>query len=372
MKFLHTADWQIGMKCLAAGDRASDARAERIRTIDRIADAANAHAVEFVVIAGDLFDSAMPKPSDVAHVVAALQRFAMPVYVLPGNHDPAGHQGPYGSPAWNVLQRSHVVTISEPGYAAVDGGELLFAPCAAKYGTQDPTLWFGERESPRGSIRIGLAHGCLQLGDIGRTHAGDTRGHFPISPKAASRGRLDYLALGDWHSYFRIADGSATIAYSGAPEATAFGEPDSGTVSIVTIDAAGAAPKIERVPVGRLRWVQREWEVSDDTSIAMLDRELMSLERPADALVRLTVRGLCTPSAAQQLRGLESVFAARFMRFEMQHVYVARPATREAWLGLVPPGEMRQLVTQLLDRIERDEDAAVASRALDKLAELSR
>ena len=118
--------------------------------------------------------------------------------------------------------------------------------------------------------------------------------------------------------------------------------------------------------------MQREWEVSDDTSIAMLDRELMSLDRPQETLVRLTVRGLCTPSAAQQLRALESVFAARFMRFEMHHVYVARPSTREAWLGIVPPGEMQRLVSELLDRIERNEDAAVASRALDKLAEYSR
>ena len=65
MKFLHTADWQIGMKCLVAGDRAADAREERIRTIDRIVEVANRHAVEFVVIAGDLFDSATPKPTDI-------------------------------------------------------------------------------------------------------------------------------------------------------------------------------------------------------------------------------------------------------------------------------------------------------------------
>jgi len=74
MKFLHTADWQIGMKCLAAGDRAADAREERIRTIDRIVEVANREAVDFVVIAGDLFDGAIPKPADIGRVVAALQR----------------------------------------------------------------------------------------------------------------------------------------------------------------------------------------------------------------------------------------------------------------------------------------------------------
>lgn len=372
MKFLHTADWQIGMKCLSAGERASEARRERLATVDRIVDAANLHAVDFVIVAGDLFDGVTPKPSDVAHVAAALQRFAMPVYVLPGNHDPAGTQGPYESPAWQVLRGSHVVTLTEPNWCAVAGGVLLFAPCVAKYGNEDPTLWFETVASAPGEIRVGLAHGCLALGDIGRTHAGDTRGHFPISPKAASRGRLDYLALGDWHSYFALNDGSAIAAYSGTPEATAFGEPDSGTVSIVTIDAPGSTPRIERVRVGRLRWMRHECAVADDASIAKLNADVMAFERPADTLLRLTVRGLCTPSAAAQLRALEDVFAARFLHFEMLHTYVARPSTREAWLGLVPPGELQQLVSDLLDRIERGDDAAVASRALDKLAEFSR
>jgi DNA repair exonuclease SbcCD nuclease subunit len=106
-----------------------------------------------------------------------------------------------------------------------------------------------------------MAHGALQMGEIARTHEGNTRGHFPISLKAASTGRLDYLALGDWHSFLEVADGSGTISYSGAPEATCFGEPDSGTVTIVTIDRPGERPKLERVAVGRLRWLKRAWPV---------------------------------------------------------------------------------------------------------------
>jgi len=371
MRFLHTADWQIGMKC-SAGARAGEARNERLKTVDRIVETANERAVDFMLIAGDLFDGRTPRAGDIGLVVAALNRARMPVFVLPGNHDPAGDQGPYGAPAWSGLRGTHVTTIEHNGFYTVAGGELLVSPCTAKYGTDDPTGWFAEHESPPGVIRIGMAHGTLQFGEIARATAGNTRGNFPIAPDAASRARLDYLALGDWHSYTVVPNGEALIVYSGTPEPTGFGERDNGTVSIVTIDGPGLKPRIERIPVGGLHWVQREFEVSDDASIAALGAELMGLPSPEKSFVRAIVRGLCTPSADQQLRGLEATFENRFMHFNMKHDYAARPQTRDAWMSLMPLGDLRLLVEDLLDRIERREDAAVATRALDKLAEFAR
>ncbi|MBD5656109.1 MAG: hypothetical protein IAI50_13180, partial [Candidatus Eremiobacteraeota bacterium] len=223
-----------------------------------------------------------------------------------------------------------------------------------------------------GTIRVGMAHGSIQYGEIARNIVGNMRGHFPIAPDAATRGRLDYLALGDWHSFHEVRNGSALISYSGAPEPTGFGEPDNGTVSIVTINAPGTLPTIERVPVGRLSWIQQEFEVSDDASIARFNAELMALQRPANTLVRAIACGLCTPSAAQQLRALEAVFSSRFFCFEMKHEYTARPEDREAWLNLVPPGDLQLLIGSLLNDIENGNNVGVATRALDKLAEFAR
>ena len=372
MRFLHTADWQIGMKCSAAGERADDARRERLETVKRIVDVANERELDFMLVAGDVFDSRTPGASDTAVVVAQLKRVRVPVFVLPGNHDPAGNRGPYASPLWRSLGGTNVTTVEEQRAYAVPGGELLASPCLSKYSVADPTECFAEFVSPPGAIRIGMAHGSLQLGEIARTRSGDMRGQFPISPEAAKRGRLDYLALGDWHTFLAYPNGNALISYSGTPETSGFGERDSGTISLVTIDAPGERPGIERVEVGRLQWVQREFEVSDDASIARLSADLMALPRPQATLVRAIAHGLCTPSAAEQLRAFEDGFCSRFLSFEMRHDYTARPETREAWLDLVPPGDLRQLVDNLLDRIERGDGSEVASRALDKLAEFAR
>ncbi len=113
MKFLHTADWQIGMKCMAAGSCAVEARAVRLRTADGIVRLANEHQVDFILIAGDLFDNQTPRAADLGLVVELLRRAQMPVFVLPGNHDPAGPRGPFGTPAWAALRGSHFTTIEQ-------------------------------------------------------------------------------------------------------------------------------------------------------------------------------------------------------------------------------------------------------------------
>jgi len=72
-RFLHTADWQIGK---AFGrlppDVASELRAQRIRTVERIAETARAHHVDAVLIAGDAFDSNEVSDKTIVRTLEAL------------------------------------------------------------------------------------------------------------------------------------------------------------------------------------------------------------------------------------------------------------------------------------------------------------
>src|SRR5436190_1273035 len=58
-KFIHTADWQLGKPFGSIDDlqKRVTLQQERIRVIERIAQAAQQHGAQFVVIAGDMFDS---------------------------------------------------------------------------------------------------------------------------------------------------------------------------------------------------------------------------------------------------------------------------------------------------------------------------
>lgn len=372
MRFLHTADWQIGMRCLQAGERADEVRAARVATIGRIVEVANDAEVDFILVAGDQFESRTPTISEIGAVASVLRAAQMPVFVLPGNHDPAGMGGPYGTPIWSSLAGSRVITILEPVALDIPGGVLLAAPCTAKYGSADPTAWFASHESAPDAIRIGLAHGTLQLRTIPAPVNGEQRGSFPIALDAASRARLAYLALGHWHDYTELHDGAGLIAYSGTPEPTAFDDRACGTVSLVSIAAAGSMPLVERVPVGTLRWYDCHYDVSDDASILVAAADLRDIENPRHALVRVTLEGLCSPSAAHHVIALEAEMKARFLNFEVRRSFAQRPATRDAWLDLLPPGDLRGVATTLMDSIDRGDDPAVAARALDLLAGFAR
>ncbi len=84
MRILHTADWHVG-KTLGGRSRA----AEHEAVLDEITLIARERAVELVVVAGDLFDTAAPSPESERIVYQALLGLSGVAHtiVIPGNHD---------------------------------------------------------------------------------------------------------------------------------------------------------------------------------------------------------------------------------------------------------------------------------------------
>ncbi len=62
MRFLHTADWQLGKPYarVTDPDKRSQLRRERYSAIGRLGDVARLQGAAFVVVAGDLFDTHHP------------------------------------------------------------------------------------------------------------------------------------------------------------------------------------------------------------------------------------------------------------------------------------------------------------------------
>ncbi|HEV3473653.1 MAG TPA: exonuclease SbcCD subunit D [Actinomycetota bacterium] len=84
MRILHTADWHVG-KTLGGRSRA----AEHEAVLDEISLIARERAVDLVVVAGDLFDTAAPSPESERIVYQALLALSGVAHtiVIPGNHD---------------------------------------------------------------------------------------------------------------------------------------------------------------------------------------------------------------------------------------------------------------------------------------------
>lgn len=88
MKVLHTSDWHVG-KTIRGRSRADEHEA----VLAEIVGIADAEAVDLVLVAGDLFDSAAPPPDAEQIVYRTLLELARggerPVVVIAGNHDNA-------------------------------------------------------------------------------------------------------------------------------------------------------------------------------------------------------------------------------------------------------------------------------------------
>ena len=277
VKFLHTADWQMGMKALQAAEKAKEVRARRFETAARVVELAKREAVDFVLLAGDLFEHHDVDEVVVRKTVAVLDGFApIPVHVLPGNHDPLVAGGIWDRQGWQRVG-DHVTLLREATEIQLRDDVALYpAPLRQKQSTLDPTAWMPVRAEGDERIRIGVAHGVLDLLP--------ERTNFPIAAGRAEETGLDYLALGDWHGFVQ----HGRTVYSGTMEQTSFSERDPGNVVVVEVARAGSDPIITKHRVGALDWTEHKSTIRDPTDVEHLRKAVLGAGQLPAQLLRIT------------------------------------------------------------------------------------
>lgn len=262
---------------------------------------ARERSVDAFLIAGDLFEDNQIDEAQVSDVVRIFGEFSsVPIYLLPGNHDPAS--GPES--VWNrtVLRDapSNVHVLRDAGVIDLGGAWLLASPLHQKVSSIDPSQRLVElaAEVPSDAIKIGITHGALAI--EGRHQPND----FPIALNAASRAGLDYLAIGHWHNWLADFDGGR-IVMPGTPEPDQFDQTRSGNVALVEIDAPGHPPRVEPLSVATLLWRTLAFDFhAVEAARASLEQALAAL-RPESArtVLRISLSGTASPSAVAALRG---------------------------------------------------------------------
>jgi len=114
MKFLHTADWQIGMKAEFVGSAGERVRNERLSAGQRVVEAAESHGAEFILVAGDLFENNAVDRTLVQRTADILAQFPGPVYLIAGNHDPLVPGSVWDHPVWDSFDNLLAMTAEEP------------------------------------------------------------------------------------------------------------------------------------------------------------------------------------------------------------------------------------------------------------------
>lgn len=307
LRFVHTSDWQIGMKGGGLGAAGALVAQQRVDTIDRVLALAEEHHVPFVLAAGDLFEDNKVSQEIVDKVAALIRAHpGIEVHAIPGNHDLPGPGSVWNRAALRAVPNLQCHVDAAPVPLGPDAWLHPF-PVKSRYAGSDP-LESLEELFERPGIHVGLGHGHVTVVLFG-THEQEVR--LPIDPAQVSRAGLDYLALGHWHGtrFFNAGDGHPRIAYSGTHEQTSYTESDAGNVLVVEIDGKGTAPRVQKVRCGVLRWVREQLTFAGETSVERL-RAL--LDACTADLVLLQVGGELPTRLDAEYRGLVTEGRGRF------------------------------------------------------------
>lgn len=359
MKFLHSADWQLGKPY---GRFDPDVRAAlteaRFDAIDTLGRTAAEQGLGHVVVAGDIFDTEGPEDRTIVQAIARMSRHACRWWLLPGNHDFARNGG-----LWDrIRQRAgeRIIVLSEPAPHEVEPGVwLLPAPLVHRHNLEDPTDLFDTMETPGARLRIGLAHGSIR--DFGSR--GETKNQ--IAPDRAKRSGLDYLALGDWHGTIKI---DARTWYSGTPETDRFQRDDPGHALLVDIEA-DREPVVTPIRTGRFQWLVRNWTVNDQASFDAECDQLIAAIDPPNTLVQLTLAGITSLSDRIAMTGrLENDVGHRLRLLDIRADDLVGRPSEEDLASLAVEGMLGAAAAKLTARIESGgPEARVAKRALERL-----
>lgn len=357
-RFLHTADWQLGLRVSAAkGELGPRLRDERFRAVERIAHLARERAVDAVIVAGDVFDDNQVGPGTLQRARDVLATFApIPVLLLPGNHDAAEPGGALARLLDGRPLLPHVHALLDT--TEVDLGALVVFPCplATRHVPDDPTRHLPPRGPDDARVRVAVAHGGVL--DFGAAEVPNL-----IDADAVLARGFDWLALGDWHGRFDVGP---RAAYPGTPEPTRFKEKEPGFVLVVEIEAAGDLPRVEALPVAGTTWLEPDpVDLHGADDVARLDAWLAALPRPSATLVRLALRGALGPDDRLALDRALAAHAETLLRLDLDLAGLRTRFTAADVAAADVPGFLGDALAALAGSTDPlDHDAAALLRAL--------
>lgn len=322
MRLLHTSDWHVGRTFHGA-----DTLPALVEVLAAMADRVRRERIDVVLVAGDVFDSAMPAGRHVealTEALGAIRAAGAQLVLSSGNHDSPARLGANAAfaragglhlstdaldPASWVVELAdehgsvHVVAIPylEPVVlrAALPEAGIRTLADAMRWAMDAVRAGLAAAAEASGApVRsVVLAH-CFAAGvaEADDDAPRDIRaGGLDVVPVAAFEG-VDYAALGHIHSRQVLAEG---VRYSGAPLHYSFRErsPERGGW-LVELDAAGlAAVTWLDLPVPRpLTEVRGELDaLLDDPSLDGTEQHwlrvvLTDAAMPLDAMRRLQAR----------------------------------------------------------------------------------
>ena len=339
LRIIHTADVHLGARHDDLGEQAAAQRSRQAAAFTAAVDLAIAEKVDLFLVAGDLFDSNVQPRRSVEFVAAQLKRLAtarIRSVLIPGTHDVYDRASVYRTYDLKKMAGSgpddDFVTILAPGHASV-----TLPACDVVVHAQV----FATKRAPHSPLRdmaadvatqaatwhIGAVHGSISI--PGKTE----RDEVVITHGEIGSSRLDYLALGHWHSAQQGRAGDVAYAYSGAPEPVALDQDRAGKILLVELEEVSGKRRvtIDERQVGRTRFEKTEL---DAATLASQPALVDSLRKRADPDLVLDVRivGVRPDDLDIDVEEVEAALGPSFLKVRVRDT--SMPALTE---GALPP-----------------------------------
>lgn len=312
MRILHTSDWHLGRSFHREGMLGHQGA-----YVDHLVEVVAAERVDLVVIAGDVYDRALPHVDAVRLADEALARLAASrakVVITSGNHDSAQRLG-FSSrliDAAGVFIRTDASSVGTPvvlgdehGPVAVYGlpyldPDAVREPWGLRTRSHEAALTEAMRRvhadrTTRAARSVVLAHAFVAGAQPSDSERDISVGGVSLVPTAVFDG-VDYAALGHLHGRHTLTE---SVRYSGSPLAYSFSEAGHTKGSWLVELGAGGFERAEFVPAPVPRALARIRGTLDDLlhdltitehEDAWVQATLTDDVRPLQAMERLRAR----------------------------------------------------------------------------------
>lgn len=252
--FLHTGDLHLDTPFAGLSGSAPPPITQRLRIAtlqvwDRIVNLALTREVDFVVVAGDVFEAetrSLIAQLAFADGLVRLSDAGIATAVVTGNHDPLS--------GWEA-------TVDWPPLAYRFGADAVGSlpilrdnrEIARVFGisysekAERGDLASRFRREPDTPFAVGLLHGTIGIHERHERYA-------PTTEEVLVSSGMDYWALGHIHARRVVRAAMPCVVYPGNPQGRDPGETEPRGVALVTVDA-GAVPYVEFVDTDVVRWV---------------------------------------------------------------------------------------------------------------------
>lgn len=261
MKFLHAADVHLDspLRGLLRYDGApvDEIRAATRRALENLVELAVEQEVDFVLIAGDVYDGDWKDHNTGLFYVSQMSRLReadIPVVMISGNHDAANKMTRSLRMPNNVELLSHTRPQTAKTKKLRELGVAVHGRSFARPAEYD-NLVAEYPETQKGLFNIGLLHTSLAGAEGHEAYA-------PCTIEDLRRKQYDYWALGHVHNR-EVKCSDPPIVFSGNIQGRHVREPGAKGCYLVTVDSRGSV-ELEFQPLDVFRWAVCELAATEE------------------------------------------------------------------------------------------------------------